>query len=141
MTRALLTGAAFVAALVTASPPLSASVPGPAVASFRPGSCHDAAPSLVALRDTAWHAAVSRRADLAAAATTVKQAQRALRDVARSAPPDLAGALGDVVVAAGFFRIRVDSRTYDTSLARDLYAAYAAAERLCVTPSRAVAGR
>jgi hypothetical protein len=135
----LLTGAALAAALVTASPPVLASLPPLDATSFRPGSCRDAAPALVSLRDTAWQVRTSRRPDVAVASFEVKRAQRALRDVARVASPDVASAFGDVVVAAGFFRIRVDSRTFEPSLAADLYAAYLGAERLCVTGS--VAGR
>ena len=129
MTRTVLTGAALVAALVTASPP---SLPrGPGVASFRAGSCRAAAPALVALREVARRVAVSPSSDLAAANAEVKRAQRALRAVAAPASPEVAAAFGDVVVAAGFFRIRVDSRTFEPSLARDLAAAYAVAERRC----------
>ena len=134
MTRTLLTGAALAAALVAASPPVSVALPpAPPVASFLPGSCREAAPALVALRETAWQVSAARRPDLAVAREAGRTAQRAVIAIRDGAEPGLAAALQDVVVAAGFFRIRVDSKTFENELAHDLLAAYLTVERRCVT--------
>ena len=128
MTTRMMASAALAAALVAGCS--SSSGPRLTAADFAPGSCRDAAPALLGLHATARHVLRSRHADLAAAAVAVKRDQAALRALRPDQP--LSAAVRDVVVAAGYFRIRVDSRTFDASLARSLDAAYTAVERRCV---------
>jgi hypothetical protein len=132
VSRPQLAGAALVAALAAGCSAHPAVAPGPRATAFAPGTCRAAAPALLGLHATASRVLRSRHPDLAAAADAVRRDQQVLR--AQRPDPALAGPLRDVVVAAGFFRIRVDSRTYDKGLARSLDAAYDAVVRRCVSP-------
>jgi hypothetical protein len=126
-------GAALVAALAAGCSAGPATTP--TAGAFAPGTCRDAAPALLGLHATARRVLRARHPDLAAAAADVKARQQTLIALRRNASADLAKPLEDIVVAAGFFRIRVDSRTFDDSLARSLDAAYAGVVRRCVSPS------
>ncbi len=131
MTRSTaLVSAALVAALAAGC---TARAGGPSATEFRPGTCRDAAPALLGLHATARQVLRARHPDLAAAAADVKRHQQALMALRRTAEPALSQTLQQVVVAAGFFRIRVDGHTYDASLARALDTAYAEVERRCLT--------
>lgn len=96
---------------------------------FTPGTCRTAAPALLGLHATARHVLRSSHPNLAAANVAVTRDQKALRALHDER-------LHGVVVAAGYFRIRVDGNAYDPALARALDAAYADVVRGCVSPGR-----
>ncbi len=127
MSRPVLASAALVAALVAGC---SAGSAAPRAAEFAPGTCRDAAPALLGLHATARRVLGARHPNLVTASAAVLRDQKALR--ALRAEPSLAEPIQRVVVAAGFFRIRVDSKTFDKGLARSLDAAYADVKRRCV---------
>jgi hypothetical protein len=77
---------------------------------FRTGTCHDAAPALLAVGD------IGQR--LAGAKAVPDQDNKVLTDqqkklIGMRTSAELSTPVHDLVVAIGFVRLRVDSRTYD----------------------------
>lgn len=112
------TRAASVAALTLTAAALVGACGGPAKPAFvrpnpdefRTGTCHDAAPALLAIGDIGERLAGAKAVPDPDSKVLTEQ-QKRLMGLRTSA--ELTQPVHDLVVAIGFVRIRVDSHTYD----------------------------
>jgi hypothetical protein len=101
--------------------------PGPD--QFHTGSCHDAAPTVLAVGDLAIRLRGASQVSTVDQ-NTLTSGQRELRRLRSSA--ELERPVKDLVVAIGFVRLRVDSRSYQPTLMEDVLAAEQRIVRRCV---------
>jgi hypothetical protein len=112
------TRAASAAALTLAIATLAGACSGPAKPAFirpnpdefRTGTCHDAAPAILAVGDIGVRLAGAKAVPDPDRKTLTEQ-QKRLMGLRTSA--ELSQPVNDLVVAIGFVRLRVDSHTYD----------------------------
>jgi hypothetical protein len=112
------TRAASAAALTLAIATLAGACSGPAKPAFirpnpdefRTGTCHDAAPAILAVGDIGVRLAGAKAVPDPDSKTLTEQ-QKRLMGLRTSA--ELSQPVNDLVVAIGFVRLRVDSHTYD----------------------------
>lgn len=112
------TRAASVAALALAAAALAGACSGPAKPAFirpnpdefRSGTCHDAAPAVLAVGDIGTRLAGATAVPDADSKTLTTE-QKRLRGLRTSA--ELSQPVNELVIAIGYVRLRVDSHTYD----------------------------
>ncbi len=104
----------------------------PAETAFSEGTCRLAAPDVVAVGQQAHDLGDAVPPE---AATLLRESQSRLDALAESAEPAVKTPLSRLVVAIGAVRIRSDSGTYESSLARDVIAAYDAVVSACTAPA------
>ncbi|MGI8536067.1 MAG: hypothetical protein ACR2K2_06115 [Mycobacteriales bacterium] len=97
---------------------------------FAPGACRDAAPTVQDI-DEALIAADEEDVTPKEAGVQLKTAQDQLLQVRDSADAPLAQAITDLVTALGFFRISVDSNSYDGTQVADARVPFDALVQRC----------
>lgn len=102
----------------------------PAVDRFAPGACRDAA------KDVRWLARLTHRDDVAALSPADRVELRRVQDrlvtLGPAAASDVREPIEAVILALGYLRIRLDSRTAEPRYLRDVEAARARLEKTCV---------
>lgn len=102
----------------------------PAVERFAPGTCRDAADAVRSL------ARLTHGADVTALSTADRAELRRVQDrlvtLRSAAGPDVRKPLEAVVLALGYLRLRLDSRTAEPQYLRDVEAARVLLEQTCL---------
>ncbi|MDI6105473.1 hypothetical protein QLQ12_43510 [Actinoplanes sp. NEAU-A12] len=131
---ALAVAAGLAGALATAQRPASPPEPPlvlPAVEQFAPGACRDAADTVRSL------ARLTHGGDgtalTPADSAELRRAQDRLVTLAPAATADVRASMDAVILALGYLRIRLDSRTLEPQYVRDVETGRAALEKTCVS--------
>jgi len=94
----------------------------PKATAFSPGSCRDLASPVLALGKDLHD--LGSKAPTKDQAGAIKDAQTTVRGLLAAAPAELRPAVQKLVTQVGILRLRTDTDSYDTSLAKDAMTAY-----------------
>jgi len=123
---------ATLAAVVTVYASGSSGPKQPAVSAFAQGTCRTAAPDVLAIGRLVGRLGTGKEV-AAKPLNEMADAQNRLDVIAKAAEPAYQPALRRLVTAVGLVRLRSQTRSYATSLGRDVASAYDGVLAVCTT--------